>query len=292
MSSAQVAVIGGSGFYQMHGLSDVEEISVDTPFGSPSESILLGTLAGVRVAFLARHGAGHRILPGEVPYQANIWALKRLGVERIISISAVGSLREEIAPLHFVVPDQIIDRTRGRPSTFFGDGLVAHIAFHEPFCPIQSQLLANAAQAAGATVHWGATYVAVEGPSFSTKAESQLHRSWGADIIGMTALPEAKLAREAELCYATLAFVTDYDTWDDTQETVTAEMIVQNVLSNVATARQVVSEVIKALPPSRECDCGSALATALITHAELVPEETKRKLAPIIGRYMAVEVAQ
>ncbi len=292
MTAAQVAVMGGSGFYQMEGLSDIEELRPETPFGPTSDAIVLGTLAGVRVAFLPRHGAGHRILPSELPVHANVWALKQLGVERIIAVSAVGSLREEIAPRHLVVPDQLIDRTRGRRNTFFGEGLVAHIAFDEPFCPVLSELLADAAGSAGATVHRGGTCVVIEGPAFSTRAESQLYRSWDASIIGMTALPEAKLAREAEICYATLALVTDYDTWHDSHDPVSAEMIVDTLSRNVETARRVVADVVRALPAARDCSCPSALATALVTAPELVPEETKRRLAPIIGRFMPAEVAK
>jgi 5'-methylthioadenosine phosphorylase len=288
MSSARVAVIGGSGFYQMAGLSDIEELRVDTPFGAPSDAFVLGTLEGVRMAFLPRHGAGHRILPSEVPSRANVWALKELGVERIVSVSAVGSLQEEIAPLHLVVPDQLIDRTRGRPGTFFGRGLVAHIAFEEPFCAVLSGVLSGAAQTVGATVHHGGTYVVIEGPAFSTRAESDLYRSWEADVIGMTALPEAKLAREAEICYATLALVTDYDTWHESHDAVTAEMIIANLNKNVETARRVVRAAVRALPAERACRCASALEAALVTPAELVPEETRRELAPLIGRYMPV----
>ncbi len=292
MSEAQIAVIGGSGFYRMEGLTDIQEVQVDTPFGPPSDKMVLGTLSGVRVAFLPRHGAGHRILPSQLPARASIWALKSLGVERIIAVSAVGSLREEIAPLHLVVPDQLIDRTRGRPSTFFGRGLVAHIAFEQPFCPVLRGLLASACGSAQAAVHKGGTYVVMEGPAFSTKAESHLYRSWGADVIGMTALPEAKLAREAEICYATLALVTDYDTWHESHEPVSAEMILENLGRNVETAKRVVAEALRALPAERDCLCASALATALVTPSEVVPEETKRALAPIIGRYMPVEAGE
>ncbi len=287
MSGAQLAVMGGSGFYRMEGLSDIEDVRLDTPFGPPSDTIVLGALAGVRLAFLPRHGVGHRILPTELPARANVWALKQLGVERILAVSAVGSLREEIEPLHLVVPDQLLDRTRGRPASFFGRGLVAHIAFDEPFCPALSGLLADAARAVGATVHQGGTYVVIEGPAFSTKAESHLYRSWGADVIGMTALPEAKLAREAEICYSTLALVTDYDTWHESHEPVTAEMILENLNRNVDTARQVVAEVVRTLPSERTCACSSALAAALVTAPDLVPEQTKCDLAPIIGRYMS-----
>ncbi|MEX0785843.1 MAG: S-methyl-5'-thioadenosine phosphorylase [Dehalococcoidia bacterium] len=288
MTHAQVAVIGGSGFYQMDGLSDVEELRVETPFGAPSDSLVLGTLDGVRMAFLPRHGVGHRILPSELPARANIWALKQLGVERIVAVSAVGSLREEIAPLHLVVPDQVIDRTRGRPSTFFGRGLVAHISFEEPFCRVMSGQLAHAARTQSATVHHGGTYVTMEGPAFSTKAESNLYRSWNADIIGMTALPEAKLAREAEICYATLALVTDYDTWHDTHDTVSADLIIANLNRNVDNAKRVVHAAVRELPPERDCPCATALANALVTPPELVPDDIKRDLAPLIGRYMSV----
>ena len=286
MSEAQIAVIGGSGFYQLEGLTDSEELELETPFGTPSDSIVLGTLDGVRLAFLARHGAGHRLLPSELPSQANIWALKKLGVERIIAVSAVGSLREEIAPLHAVIPDQLIDRTRARPSTFFGQNLVAHIAFDEPFCPALSTLLATAARSASVTLHRGGTYVVIEGPAFSTKAESQLYRSWGAHIIGMTALPEAKLAREAEICYGTLALVTDYDTWHASEERVSATLIMENLNRNVELAKRVVAGLVRGLADAPECSCRLALASALVTAPQLVPIETKRKLAPIIGRYM------
>jgi 5'-methylthioadenosine phosphorylase len=287
-TSVQLAVIGGSGFYQLPGLSAIEEVRLDTPFGPPSDAIILGTLRGARIAFLARHGAGHRILPTEVPSRANIWALKELGVERVIGSSAVGSLREEIAPGHLVVPDQLIDRTSARTSSFFGRGLVAHVAFDQPFCPALSELLAGGGRATGATVHLGGTSLVIEGPAFSTRAESQLYRSWGADVIGMTALPEAKLAREAELCYASLALVTDYDTWHETHRTVTADMIIANLARSVEAARRVIAGVATALPVTRDCACATALASALVTPPDLVPEETKRDLAPIIGRYMPV----
>ena len=289
MSRAQVAVIGGSGFSQMEGLTEIEALRRETPFGSPSDAITLGTLGDTRVAFLPRHGAGHRILPTEVPSRANVWALKELGVERVIAVSAVGSLRESIAPLHAVVPDQLIDRTRGRPNTFFGEGRVTHIAFDEPFCPATSEALAKAADSVGATVHRGGAYVVIEGPAFSTKAESKLYRSWGADVIGMTALPEAKLAREAEFCYATLALVTDYDTWHESHDTVSAELILGNLNKNAETAQRVLGAALRELPATRDCGCASALASALVTAPELVPEETKRRLGPIIGRYMPAE---
>jgi 5'-methylthioadenosine phosphorylase len=285
----RAAVIGGSGFYAMEALSDVEELRIDTPFGSTSDNLVVGTLAGQRVAFLPRHGVGHRILPSEIPARANVHALKQLGVEFILSVSAVGSLREDIEPLHMVVPDQLIDRTRGRPSTFFGDGIVAHIAFADPFCPKLRAVLADATREAGGTVHNGGTLVVIEGPAFSTRAESNLYRIWGADIIGMTALPEAKLAREAEICYAILACSTDYDVWHDTHEDVSAEMIVANLLQNVELSRRAVALALERLPDVRNCPCSHALRDALITRPELAPEETTRRLAAILGRQVPQE---
>ena len=287
MSQARVAVIGGSGFYEMKGVTELEEVRQSTPFGDPSDSIVLGTLEGVRVAFLPRHGRGHRILPTEVPARANIYALKSLGVEFIISVSAVGSLREELQPLHLVVPDQIIDRTRGRASTFFGGGLVAHVAMADPFCAVLRDIVYESACDVGATVHRGGTLVVMEGPAFSTRAESHLYRSWGADLIGMTALPEAKLAREAEICYVTLASVSDYDTWYEAHAEVTAEMILSNLSRNVATCRRVVANAVRRLPEARHCFCATALDDALVTPLHLVPDQTKRALAPIIGRFLA-----
>jgi 5'-methylthioadenosine phosphorylase len=281
---ATFAVIGGSGFYEIEGLTDVEAVAVDTPFGATSDRIVLGSLDGVRMAFLPRHGVGHRILPGEIPQRANIWALASLGVEYIASVSAVGSLKEEIAPLHMVVPDQLIDRTRGgRPSTFFGRGIVAHIGFDAPFCPALSGSVYAAADASGLAAHRGGTLVVIEGPAFSTRAESELYRGWGADIIGMTALPEAKLAREAGICYAMLACVTDYDTWHEGHESVSVEMIVANLQRNVADARRIVADVARALP-ERTCACASALSSAIITPMHLVPDDIKRDLAPILDR--------
>jgi 5'-methylthioadenosine phosphorylase len=269
----------------MPGLADVEQLLIETPFGAPSDAIVTGRLDGQRVAFLPRHGIGHRLLPSELPARANIWALKSLGVEFIISVSAVGSLREDIEPLHMVVPDQLIDRTRGRPSTFFGEGLVAHIGYADPFCPHLRPLLAGSARGAQATVHNGGTYVVMEGPAFSTRAESNLYRAWGADVIGMTALPEAKLAREAEICYAILACATDYDCWHDTHEDVTADMIVANLLKNVEVSRQAVRAALQRLPDVRDCPCATALKDALITDLSLVPPETKQRLAPLIEKY-------
>ncbi len=287
----RAAVIGGSGFYEMEGLSEIETLNVDTPFGPTSDAITTGTLDGQRVAFLPRHGVGHRLLPAEIPARANIWALKQLGVEFIISVSAVGSLREDIEPLHMVVPDQLIDRTRGRASTFFGEGLVAHIAFGDPFCSHLRGVVSSATMETATTVHNGGTYVVIEGPAFSTRAESNLYRTWGADIIGMTALPEAKLAREAEICFAVLACSTDYDCWHDGHEDVTAEMIVANVLSNVEVSRQAVRTALQRLPATRECACKDALKDALVTSLDLVPEATKERLGPIIGRYAGQAVS-
>ncbi len=285
MPNATVAVLGGTGFYQMDGLEHIETVRLSTPFGDPSDAIVIGTLDGVRTAFLPRHGVGHRLLPSELPVRANIWALKSLGVEYLISISAVGSLREELRPLHLVVPDQIIDRTRGRPSTFFGNGLAAHVGFADPFCPHLRATLYQAALDADATVHRDGTYVVMEGPAFSTRAESNLYRTWGADLIGMTALPEAKLAREAEMCYATVACVTDYDCWHESEEDVSADLIIANLQRNVATSKRLVRLAVGRLP-ARDCPCPNALATAIVTAPELVPDQVKRDLAPIIGRYM------
>ncbi len=281
----RAAVIGGSGFYEMEGLSSIETLTIDTPFGPTSDAITSGVLDDQQVAFLPRHGVGHRLLPGEIPARANIWALKQLGVEFILSVSAVGSLREDIEPLHMVVPDQLIDRTKGRASTFFGDGFVAHVAFGDPFCSHLRGVVGGAAQEANATVHNGGTYVVMEGPAFSTRAESNLYRTWGADIIGMTALPEAKLAREAEICFAVLACSTDYDCWHDGHEDVTAEMIVANLLRNVEVSRQAVRTALGRLPATRECACRDALKDAIVTSPELVPEATKKRLGPIIARY-------
>jgi 5'-methylthioadenosine phosphorylase len=289
--AVRAAVIGGSGFYDMDGLASVETIDVDTPFGPTSDSITVGTIDRQRVAFLPRHGRGHRILPSEIPARANIWALKSLGVEFIISVSAVGSLREDIEPLHLVVPDQLIDRTRGRQSTFFGSGLVAHVAFGDPFCDELRGIVTGATRETGTTVHNGGTYVVMEGPAFSTRAESNLYRTWGADIIGMTALPEAKLAREAEICFAVLACSTDYDCWHDAHEDVTAEMIVGNLLKNVAVSRQAVRTVLQRLPDERTCACSNALKDAIVTPFDLVPPGTIKALEPIVGRYVEARAA-
>jgi 5'-methylthioadenosine phosphorylase len=275
----------------MDGLSEIEEVRIDTPYGPPSDAIIVGALDGQRVAFLPRHGVGHRFLPTEIPVRANIWALKSLGVEFVFAVSAVGSLREEIAPLHMVVPDQLIDRTRGRVNTFFGEGVVAHISFADPFCPELRGLLSVTTREAGATAHDSGTLIVMEGPAFSSRAESNLYRSWGAHVIGMTALPEAKLAREAEMCYAILACATDYDVWHDTHEDVSAEMIVANLLKNVAVSRQAVRLALGRLPAERACSCGSALRDAIVTQLRLAPEATRRKLGPLIARYAGQAVA-
>jgi 5'-methylthioadenosine phosphorylase len=275
----------------MEGLSSVEELWIDTPYGATSDAIVAGELDGRRVAFLPRHGVGHRLLPSEIPARANIHALKQLGVELIISVSAVGSLREEIEPLHMVVPDQLIDRTRGRESTFFGEGVVVHIGFADPFCPALRDTLSECTREAGATVHDNGALVVIEGPAFSTRAESNLYRGWGASIIGMTALPEAKLAREAEICYGILACSTDYDVWHETEGDVTAEMIVSNLLRNVEVSRRAVRLALARLPDARGCGCQDALGDAIITPMDQVPEEAKLRLAPIIGKYLPQKVA-
>jgi 5'-methylthioadenosine phosphorylase len=284
--TVQIGIIGGSGLYEMAELTDREERTISTPFGDPSGPYALGTLRGKRVAFLARHGAGHRIMPSELNFRANIYGFKVLGVERLLSASAVGSLKEAYRPLDILVPDQFFDRTRGRISTFFGRGLVAHVAFAHPVCQILSSIAADAAQAVNATVHRGGTYVNMEGPQFSTLAESRLYRSWGMDVIGMTNLQEAKLAREAEICYATLALITDYDSWHPDHDSVTVDLIVANLLQNAVTAQRVIAEAVGRIEGSRTCECAIALASALITRPEFVPERTRQELAPIIGKYM------
>ena len=285
-SKATIGIIGGSGLYEIEGLSAVETVKVDTPFGEPSDSIVLGELSEVPVAFLPRHGKGHRLNPTKIPARANIFALKSLGVERIISVSAVGSLRQELAPLDMVVPDQLIDRTRQRESTFFDEGLVAHISLAEPFCPVSSLALYQSSQELGIVAHSGGTMVVMEGPAFSTKAESIMYRSWGADIIGMTALPEAKLAREAEICYATMAWVTDYDCWHEEEAPVTVEIIVGNLLKNVAASKKLLRKVIPLLEGTRECSCATGLKDAIITPTDRVNDDFKKKMAPIIGKYL------
>jgi len=281
-----IGIIGGSGLYDMAELSDREERTVATPFGEPSGPYVTATLRGKRVAFLARHGHGHRLLPSELNFRANIFGFKLLGAEWILSASAVGSLREDYKPMDLVVPDQFFDRTRGRVSTFFGEGLVAHVAFAHPFCRLLSGLMYEAASRAGATVHRGGTYVCMEGPQFSTIAESNSYRASGFDIIGMTNLQEAKLAREAEICYTTLALVTDYDCWHPDHDSVTVEMIINNLTQNAKMAQQVIANAVERLPIARECECARALAAAIITRPEHVPAGTRSRLAPIVGKYL------
>jgi 5'-methylthioadenosine phosphorylase len=285
MDKVRIAVIGGTGFYQMDGLTDVEAVSVDTPFGDPSDSIRIGTLEGRRVAFLARHGQGHRYSPTEINMRANIYALKTLGVDWIISISAVGSLREEIKPRDFVIPDQLYDHTKIRKNTFFGNGMVAHVGMAEPFCDDLRMLLADAAEETGITVHRDGAYICMEGPQFSTKAESNTYRSWGCSVIGMTVAPEAKLAREAEMCYAPIACSTDYDCWHEEHDSVTVEMIIDNLHANVDHAKDVLRKVVPAIPLDHECHCHSALSSAILTHRDVVPQETVDNLGPIVSKY-------
>jgi 5'-methylthioadenosine phosphorylase len=285
---AEIGIIGGSGLYEMEGFTEVSAVALETPFGRPSDDLILGTLEGKRVAFLPRHARGHRFLPSELNFRANVYAMKVLGVERILSVSAVGSLKEKYAPLHMLIPDQLVDRTTQRASTFFGRGLVAHVAFAHPFCSALSAIMREACADAGATVHVGGTYVCIEGPQFSTRAESELYRSWGMDVVGMTNLQEAKLAREAEICYSTLAMVTDYDCWHPEHDSVTAEYVISNLLKNAATAKAVLRAAVRrTVSGPRDCECATALAQALVTPAELVPAEVKKELAPIIGKYIS-----
>ena len=282
---AEIGIIGGSGLYSMPGFEAEEEATMATPFGAPSENYVLGTLAGRKVAFLARHGRGHRISPSELNFRANIYGMKSLGVKRILSLSAVGSLKEEHKPLDFVIPDQFFDRTRGRISTFFGDGLVAHVSFADPICPELADVLAGACRTAGVTAKQGGTYLCMEGPAFSTKAESNVYRSWGMDVIGMTNLQEAKLAREAEICYVTAAMVTDYDCWHPGHDAVTVNEIIGNLVKNAENACRVVAEAVAAMPEGRSCKCGSALSHAIITDRKFVPETTRKKLGILIDKY-------
>jgi 5'-methylthioadenosine phosphorylase len=285
-TAVKIGVIGGSGLYEIAGMTNIEEVRPNTPFGEPSDAIIVGELDGKSIAFLPRHGRGHNISPTEIPSRANIYALKALGVEWIISVSAVGSLKEGIHPLDLVVPDQIIDRTKSRVNSFFDGGLVAHVSFAEPFCPTLSNILYHAALDVGANVHQEGTYIAMEGPLFSTKAESNMYRSWGASIIGMTALPEAKLAREAEICYATLACITDYDTWHETEESVTINMALANLMLNADTAKKIIGLVAARIPEKRECGCAEALENAIITAPEKIPVRIKEDLELLIGKYI------
>ena len=286
MTTARIGVIGGSGLYEMEGLRAKEEVTVDTPFGLPSDSYLIGELGDFELVFLPRHGRGHRILPTDLNYRANIYGMKQLGVEWIISVSAVGSMREEIEPGHIVIIDQFFDRTRERPSTFFGDGVAGHITFADPLCPTLRPVLAEAASAAGATVHDGGTYVCIEGPQFSTRAESRVFRSWGVDVIGMTNLPEARLAREAEICYATIALCTDYDCWHEGEEDVTIEVVLETVRKNVSTAHNIIKEAVSRFPIERTCLCSEALKNAIMTPADLIPPVTRESLGLLIGKYL------
>ena len=291
MPHSEIGIIGGSGLYSMPGLTKVKEARLKTPFGKPSDAYVLGTLEGRRVAFLARHGRGHRILPTELNFRANIYGFKQLGVERIVSISAVGSLKEEHKPLEFVIPDQFFDRTRHRVDTFFGKGIVAHIAFADPICPQLAQAVEGACRKAGVTAKRGGTYVCMEGPQFSTKAESNVYRSWGMDVIGMTNLQEAKLAREAEICYVTVAMVTDYDCWHPHHDSVTVDQIVAVLLKNAENATRVVREAVSAMPKERACKCGSALAHAILTDRSKIPAAARQKLKLILDKYLKARKA-
>lgn len=281
---ARLGVIGGSGLYEIEGLEEMRELSLETPFGAPSDDFVLGRLEDVEVAFLARHGRGHRLLPTELNFRANVWGMKALGVEWLLSASAVGSLREEAEPLHVVVPDQFIDRTRHRADTFFGEGLVGHVSLADPVCGAFARIAGDALEAAGATVHRGGTYLCMEGPQFSTRAESHLYRSWGASVIGMTNLQEARLAREAEICYATMAFVTDYDCWKEDEDAVSVEAVVARLHENAATAKRATRELARRLPESRACPCPRVLDTALITERSRIPRATIEKLGPVVTR--------
>jgi len=281
-----LGIIGGSGLYEMEGLENIDSVSVLTPFGEPSDVIVTGTLEGLKMAFLPRHGKGHRITPSEINYRANIWALKSLGVDSVISVSAVGSMKEEIVPGDLVVPHQFIDRTKGRPSTFFGGGIVGHVAFADPVCHALSGLVARGAGATGARVHHGGTYICMEGPQFSTRVESNLYRSWGVDVIGMTNIPEAKLAREAELCYSTVALATDYDCWHETEKDVSVEAILQIMHQNVENAKKAIVWAVRNRAEKGACDCGSALKYAIVTDPSVIPDKVKKDLEPIVGKYL------
>jgi 5'-methylthioadenosine phosphorylase len=286
-TQAEIGIIGGSGLYSMNGLTKTKEVQVKTPFGEPSDAIVLGMLEGKRVAFLARHGRGHRILPGEINFRANVYAMKLLGVERMVSVSAVGSLMEDLQPGEFLVPDQFVDRTKNRVSTFFGEGLVAHVGFDKPTCGQVSGVLADASVHCGVMVHRRGTYVCIEGPQFSTLAEANMHRQWRFEVVGMTNVTEAKLAREAEICYATIAMITDFDCWHPEHESVTASEIIATLVENAENAQRVLREAVRAMPEERNCKCGAALKHALVTDMKLVPKATKKKLDAIIGKYIS-----
>ncbi|MFH1460762.1 MAG: S-methyl-5'-thioadenosine phosphorylase [Candidatus Omnitrophota bacterium] len=285
MEKIKIAIIGGSGIYDIEGVKDVTTLDIDTPFGKPSDKIIVGTLEGVRFAFLPRHGRGHRISPSELNFRANIYALKSIGVEQILSISAVGSLKEELKPRDFVVPDQLFDHTKGRPSTFFGEGIVAHVGIADPFCPDLSRIAYETIKNLGIAVHKGGTYICIEGPQFSTKAESNAYRKIGFSIIGMTAMPEAKLAREAEICYTTIALVTDYDVWKEDEE-VTLEKVLANLSANTENAKKFIKTVLPKLVRELKCSCQSALSTAIVTAPDAMPKKTKEKLGLLIKKYV------
>lgn len=290
MSKPVIGVIGGSGLYEIEGLTDIAEVQIETPFGAPSDAYVTGMLNGVKMVFLPRHGRGHRILPSEVNYRANIYGMKTLGVQQIISVSAVGSMKEEIVPGHIVIPDQFFDRTQGkRASTFFGKGVVAHVQFAGPVCSALSRRLGDAAQAIGATVHCGGTYLCIEGPNFSTRAESNIYRSWGVDIIGMTNIPEARLAREAEICYGTVALATDYDCWHEGHEDVSVEAVLAIIQQNVSTARQIIQTAVQEIAAqwqAADCNCAEALQYAIMTDKDLIPAQTREDLAPLLDKYL------
>jgi 5'-methylthioadenosine phosphorylase len=286
MPQAKIGVIGGTGLYEIEGLTGIEELDIDTPFGKPSDKIIVGRLGKTGIAFLPRHGRGHRIIPTELPSRANIYALKSLGVEHIIAVNSCGSFREEIKPGDLVIPDQIIDRTRNRINTFFGNGIVAHIPFADPFCPELSRIIYESAKEAGITAHPRGTFIAMEGPAFSTRAESRLYRSWGADIIGMTVLPEAKLAREAEICYASIAHATDYDSWMERSKPITVDVILDSLRHGVESTRKIIRLSVARIPEKRTCGCATALQTAIVTAPEMIPDAQKKKLQLLIGKYI------
>ncbi len=283
----EIGILGGSGLYELAGMDGAEEVRVETPFGEPSDAFLVGEIEGRRVAFLARHGRGHRLLPSEINFRANVWAFRRLGASRLLSASAVGSMREDVRPREVVVPDQLVDRTKCRASTFFGEGIAAHVSFADPFCPEVRRVLVEGARRRGAVVHEGGTYLCIEGPAFSTRAESLLYRSWGVDVIGMTNLQEAKLAREAEICYATLALVTDFDCWHEEEEDVSIASVIESLHANANLAASALREAVRALPAERRgCACGDALAHAILTRREAIAPEAIERLRPIVGRYL------
>jgi len=286
MSDEAIGVIGGSGLYELEGLENIREEKVSTPFGEPSDAFITGELGGRRMVFLPRHGRGHKVLPTELNYRANIWGMKKLGVGWIISVGACGSMKEEIEPGHLVVIDQFIDLSKHRATTFFGDGIVAHMVFADPVCPQLADIVYDAGKTAGITVHKGGTYVNIEGPQFSTRAESKVYRSWDVSVIGMTNAPEAKLAREAEICYSTLALSTDYDCWNEAADDVTIDAVLEIMRKNVACSKEIIAGAVKNVPAERKCACANALETAIITDPEVIPEETKKRLDIIMGKYI------